>query len=127
MKFDKMKTFSSVLVSGLLFSGIGLAPLAANANANASARAEQGTLLSLHPRVDKTFECGDAFAISIEENASGYSYRAVNVRGDELVIDGGSAYTGRNYAIIYVFFYEGTEYVLEESVDHKCSQGQVYL
>lgn len=110
MRFRKMKTFGSVIFSGLLLSGLGLLPLAASA----SPRAGQGTLLSLHQRVNKTFTCDGEFVVSIEENASGYSYRAVNVRGDDLVIDGGTAHTGRNYAIIYVFAYEGTDYVLED-------------
>lgn len=110
MSFGKIKTLSSVMFSGLLLSGLGLAPLAASA----SPMAEQGTLLSLHQRVNKTFTCGGQFVVSVEENASGYSYSAVNVRGDDLVIDGGTAHTGRNYSIIYVFVFEGTEYVLED-------------
>ena len=110
MIFAKLKTFGSVMFSGLFLGGMGLMPLAASA----SPRAAQETLISFHERVDKTFVCDGGATVSIEENASGYSYRATNVRGDELVIDGGTAHTGRNYSIIYVFYYEGAEYVLED-------------
>ncbi len=110
MNFIQMKTFNSIMFFSLLWSGIGFAPFVANA----SSRIESNNLLSRHQRVDKTFECGGKFTVSIEENASGYSYTAVNVRGDDLVIDGGTSHTGRNYAIIYVFSYEGTEYILED-------------
>ena len=110
MIFTQLKTFGSVMFSGLLLGGIGLAPLAANA----SPKAEQGTLISFHERVEKTFVCDGGATVEIEENASGYSYRATTMRGDELVIDGGTAHTGRNYSIIYVFYYEGTEFVLED-------------
>jgi len=110
MNFKQIKTFGSVMFSGLLLGGIGIAPLVANA----SPRAEQGTLISFHERVDKTFVCDGGVTVDIEENASGYSYRATTLRGGELVIDGGTAHTGRNYSIIYVFYFEGAEYVLED-------------
>ncbi|NJL55526.1 hypothetical protein HC928_10265 [bacterium] len=74
------------------------------------------TVQVIHHETQKVF-CttkGGEFAVNIEENASGYSYQAINARGNELVIDGGTAHTGRNYSIIYVFYYEGTEYVLED-------------
>ncbi|MGB3139010.1 MAG: hypothetical protein WBG38_07135 [Nodosilinea sp.] len=109
MIFNKMKAFGLVMFSGLLCGGSGVAPVAASVNIGA----EQGTFLSLHQRVDKSFDCGVS-TVYIEENASGYSYQAINARGDELVIDGGTAHTGRNYSIIYVFFNEGTEFILED-------------